>query len=635
MPESSFIPDNYLQRLTKRLSKIGRRPELEELSNHFGDPLFIAQNYVQPHCQLPCPTDRTENYSVERRPLFGEVDKFLGIDGSGSRSAGFMFVLGDAGAGKSSLLLLLKLGHTMGMWPAQFHCELVKLGQSTIDRVSKIKRPRKTVLLLDALNEDPLAAEDPLGRVAEIFRASRGFHRVICACRVECACTSRRGQFSDVARLASGRDDCATLFLSPFNDTQMDKYLKRRFRRMEDPTRKRARSIFNEMGALKGRPLLLSCTDDLVHSRCKVWNAFATFDVVIEAWLTREERKIESGGARSKFERESLRGACIKLARLMQLEESRRAFPKSELPESPLQEQEIRHLEMLDCRGRSFLRLDASGTYRFTHAGVQEFLIALGIKSGVLQGGKKRMPATDLMVSFLLHCPDADVEWRALDLTFISLAGIELRRADFSRALLASSDLTECDFHEVSFENADLSACEARGAKFAGCSFDFANAANASMISATVSSCRFTNAALAGSVLANASLDGCKFDQTGLADSNVSDCHVSRSTISDCNFRYSRLCGIEFRDSSLARVKFDQCSLRGAKFIATSLQEVSVQSADLRGAELDAGFLDAVRAGEVKNWKTAAWDPAVAKKLKLAARDNESNAEAIESEMIR
>lgn len=57
--------------------------------------------------------------------------------------------------GKSSLLMMLKLTHLTQFWPSGLDFRLLKLGPKTLEEIGGIRRRRKTVLLLDALDEDP------------------------------------------------------------------------------------------------------------------------------------------------------------------------------------------------------------------------------------------------------------------------------------------------------------------------------------------------------------------------------------------------------------------------------------------------------------------------------------------------
>ncbi len=68
-----------------------------------------------------------------------------------------LFILSDAGMGKSSFLMMLKLNHVLKLWPTDTEFVLHKLGESSIDFIKGIQGRHRTVLLLDALDEDPAA----------------------------------------------------------------------------------------------------------------------------------------------------------------------------------------------------------------------------------------------------------------------------------------------------------------------------------------------------------------------------------------------------------------------------------------------------------------------------------------------
>ena len=251
MASARFLSVEHLPRLTKAMAKgadTSSTPEgfddgLRRLADAFGNPRFIARTYVGSHCQ-------SEADDGERRPLFATIDAFLEGDGDGP-----LLVFGEAGSGKSSLLVMLKLLHLAGLWPKHHHCELLALGADSLAQIEAIKTPRKTVLLLDGFDGDPVAA-------AELARATAGFRRVIITGR-SAGCGAGFGG--------------ETIHLSPFNDPQVDKYLKRRFRRMEEPSRKRAKVVLAGMGSVGFRPLVLSAADDFLHSRTKEWTTYSVY----------------------------------------------------------------------------------------------------------------------------------------------------------------------------------------------------------------------------------------------------------------------------------------------------------------------------------------------------------------------
>ena len=47
--------------------------------------------------------------------------------------------------GKTSLLTMLKLTHLLSFWPQDLDFVLLKLGDDTLDQISRIKNKRKTV----------------------------------------------------------------------------------------------------------------------------------------------------------------------------------------------------------------------------------------------------------------------------------------------------------------------------------------------------------------------------------------------------------------------------------------------------------------------------------------------------------
>ena len=54
-----------------------------------------------------------------------------------------MFILSDAGMGKTSLLLMLKLMHLTCFWPQKYSCQLFKLGDDTLQRVRAFAEQRR------------------------------------------------------------------------------------------------------------------------------------------------------------------------------------------------------------------------------------------------------------------------------------------------------------------------------------------------------------------------------------------------------------------------------------------------------------------------------------------------------------
>ncbi|HEX7772723.1 MAG TPA: hypothetical protein VF435_09915, partial [Pyrinomonadaceae bacterium] len=166
-----------------REQRSARREEIDQVADVFGDPIQLAQFYVQPDCQQfnPADDDEDEARYVVREQVFSRLEYFFG--GHSLTGGHQMFILADSGMGKSSVLMMLKLAHINSFWPKGYQCVLLKLGPETIAEIESIRSKRNTILLLDALDEDPLAWDKIEDRLSDLLAASHNFRRVIISCR--------------------------------------------------------------------------------------------------------------------------------------------------------------------------------------------------------------------------------------------------------------------------------------------------------------------------------------------------------------------------------------------------------------------------------------------------------------------
>ena len=140
---------DWIKRLwgTLRKRRETYRTELEAINTIiFGDPMDIAEYYVEPDCQEMNPADRpVEDFLVAKEPVMKKIDQFFQ-----QRSLHFggnqLFVLSDAGMGKTALLTMLKLMHLTRFWPGQKDCVLKKLGKDTLSEIGGITNRSETIL---------------------------------------------------------------------------------------------------------------------------------------------------------------------------------------------------------------------------------------------------------------------------------------------------------------------------------------------------------------------------------------------------------------------------------------------------------------------------------------------------------
>ena len=430
------------------------------------------------------------------------------------------------------------------------------------------------------------------------------------------------GDLTDaLGAFVAGAFRAATLYLEPFAPKQAEMYLRRRYQRMNGPDRSQTIAFMESIGTLRGRPLLYHHVEDLLRSQETTWNVYATYDCLITAWFEREKGRLRKVDRSLKFSDEAALTACIRLAQQMALSPTRHRIALSALEPDDRQ-----WVERLECQGRSLLRKLNAGAYRFTHESFQEFFVALGTRKGLLTPNKQRLPASALIVRFLIAADDAATLWSGLDLLRAGFCDATIRRPDFSRSMLQGANFSRATLHQPSFEQAILTGWVAREGTFHGGQFQGAKATDSDLRLAKFLGGRWANATLAGSDLEEALFEACDIHHTLMANTNLTEAHFDRTTVSDSSFKGAWLQRARFSNCKLRQARFDQACLAGAHFSNTGMEQVSLQGADLRGAQLDEAFLDAIKSGQVKHWKAAAWDASVAKSLGLPPKDNTNNA---------
>lgn len=306
-----------LEKLSKELRRIGGvgQDELVTIAKEFGNISNLDLEYIVPDLQDFNPPDEKNSpgLNVTREPAFNFVDRFvrrLNLAENGNRC---LFILGDAGMGKTSLLVMLKYRHLTSFLPTCHDYVLLKLGPDTMDRIAAISNPANTVLLLDSLDEDPKAHGMPGGaqeRLLELLPVLVRFHRTVITCRTQFFPNASRHLTTLAGHFVIDPYECPLKYLSLFTDEQVELYLWKRFRpgpvrqllnivapwRFEEPRLIEARKAAYSMDDLRLRPLLLSRINDFVSPEGKAEvdfrNSYAVYHRLVDQWLMRDAPKL-------------------------------------------------------------------------------------------------------------------------------------------------------------------------------------------------------------------------------------------------------------------------------------------------------------------------------------------------------
>jgi len=458
------------------------KKNLEEINRiTYGDPLEIARYYIEPDCQDVNPADHhSEQDFASKSPALKTVNQFFQSPVF-YRGDNHLFILSDAGMGKTALLTMLKLMDLTVLWPRQKDCVLKKLGKETLSEIEKIKSRSGTILLLDSLDEDPVAYGKVRERLLEILRATKDFFRVVITCRTQFFPRVeddplRRPGFFKIEEFT-----CHAKYLSLFSDEKVEQYLDKRFpkkfffwkdkKKIVD-----AQTVISKMGYLRCRPMLLSYIENLMTSPLisPQSSEYHVYDALVQSWLAREKEKIPD------ISEENLFKACVILATIMQIR-GWRSIREKDLDQLIGRMKDVLPVKQIDLKGRSLINRNSEGDYRFSHYSIQEFCIARLVLEKPEFTPRGNIPVTDFIFR--------QIAKSLKKLNFVEK--LDFRGLNFStpalRELLKGLKLPGADLKEKDFSGADLS--------------------NADLSSANLSNCRLT-----GTVFKNAHLKGAKFE---------------------------------------------------------------------------------------------------------------------------
>jgi|CXWL01.1.fsa_nt_gi uncharacterized protein YjbI with pentapeptide repeats len=475
------------------------------------DPRELARLYIEPDLQLINPAnserDEVDEEDAEFRiPAYRWLDSFL-VRPKRRDGRHVAFILSDAGMGKSSLLAMLKVSATQGSWPG-VNFRLFRIEPGIANKLDLCRDPANTVLLLDSLDEDPSAFGQIEHRIIELLTITKNFRQVLVTCRTQFFPPGNRFE-KDGARITIGGHTCKVVYLSPFDERQVDEYLRKAF--PGDPRSiKEAREVVYGMKSLRMRPMLLAHIEDLLEADVTNWTPYRVHRALVDVWLNREEAKLGSQVTAQK-----LRHACQTIAVALQIQ-GRRLIEDNELGQL-LGAGEVNYVRKINIGGRSLLNRTSDGAYRFSHYSIQEFMVAdrLIADDGAALASKVRF--SEELVSFLVsyyletharvRLPEAKLGAANLRGGYFKgavLRGAYLRSADLRGADLRDADLTNCDLEEADLANADL-----EGAKLDGATLRFAEVSGARLCRVSAKKANLKNANLGKTDLRGTSLLHC------------------------------------------------------------------------------------------------------------------------------
>ena len=358
-----------------------RRLESDSRTAAF-DPATITWStryYVPPGYLLSDPAAAAEPYEM-RDPdghFYEFLDAFLGK--SGKR---YLLILGDSGMGKTSLLLNY-YAERASRGASSYRLALGSFSTGNVESfVDSLNNPAETILLLDAFDEDGRARTAPQARLEDVLQLCSRFRGVVITSRSQFFSSAEAiPRSTGLPRLEPrpagipAEHELDVVYLAPFDERRIAKYLRRRFPFPSLRKRFRAKRIVAGVPYVSVRPMLLACIPDLLESGVVLRDPFRIYDVLIEQWCIRESGRLEP---------EALREFSIRLAINLFTNKGARAIERiSRDALEPLANQWGVKLDEWQLTSRSLLNRDERGLYKFAHRSFLEFLVAKAIAEDI------------------------------------------------------------------------------------------------------------------------------------------------------------------------------------------------------------------------------------------------------------
>ena len=197
--------------------------------------------------------------------------------------------------GKTSLLLSYYARNNNRRSGRKVNIALVHLGLSDADeRIKAIPNRSTTCLFLDAFDEDTKAISDHRTRIGELLKLTEGFRRVVLTSRTQFFPSDEEiPQDTGLLKVGARGMEKATyefrkLYLAPFSDVMVRKYLRKRYPGMWFRQRRKAHNLIDQVPLLSVRPMLLSYLPDLIDSKRPIHTAYEIYDELVQKWYERE-----------------------------------------------------------------------------------------------------------------------------------------------------------------------------------------------------------------------------------------------------------------------------------------------------------------------------------------------------------
>ena len=393
----------FLKLIWKTITWLVKRNRLNKIQKYSLALSFTSQDfhdaskdYIVPYCSNVDPSNAEDlRHSVSIKvPIYGALDtEIQSTDGKRH-----IMLLADSGMGKTTFLLNYLLREE-GRKNKKTMAVVSLNRKDSIDQIKNIENQRDTILLLDALDEDTEAIESFETRMDEIVNTAANYKAVVMTCRTQFfSQDSAIPKQTGLLKVGSNRAGASTmhewktLYLVPFDEAQIQSYIKKAIPFYRFTDRSKAKKIVSQISELAVRPMLLTQIPELVAAKAEAHNLWELYEFMVQQWALREQSWIPP---------ETLKTLSKKIAVNLVLNRGTRGSER-------ISQQELLELisiskESIDgwkLTSRSLLNRDSAGNIKFAHRSIMEYCFITAFIDGDDQCASIKW--TDMMCQLFL-----------------------------------------------------------------------------------------------------------------------------------------------------------------------------------------------------------------------------------------
>lgn len=344
----------------------------------YGDQLEERKYFISSKFTTTSPNNLDDPSELEilesaKKLIDHLLDKVLVEKNSTKR---YFCILAGAGMGKTTFAVNLVIAYInrYRKKTLPFEIKLVSLARREFANYLKVEKPNKTILILDALDENADASNDISSFMQKLENLIQDFRFVILTSRTQFFPTEEdEPKKTSILNLGKDKGNYIyhKMYISPFSEEDVQEFLRKKYKQLKK--RKKAKNIVDRCSSLATRPLLLSHIDDLLNSNLTYDTLSSIYETLIDVWIKREVR-FSKGGDNSELY-EKLYEFSINFA--LELFRNREQSTNMRMPKDSYKNFIDKNgYTDYDFSGRSLINRDANGTMKFSHKTFYEYFLA-------------------------------------------------------------------------------------------------------------------------------------------------------------------------------------------------------------------------------------------------------------------